>query len=266
MKINRFILMAFLLLLPAASFAFDRSQVTQSDTTLNDFTGRIGVELDFELSRHLSLGIENSLRFKNDFKSFDRNYLTAGLSYKPLTYLKAGVGYTFMSLWHDGKKSTDYKKYWDLRHRVQADVSGILPIGNWKITLRERVLGTFRTLKFDPLEKVSPEFSLRTKISAEYTSRRRPLTPYVSVELSNTLNVPDFIGRNYIDKIRNRLGLKWRLTRRSYLDFFYRFDVGYNMDVNIDYKKDKVTIKGVDVRTEKTYTHIIGITYCFNYH
>lgn len=245
--------------------AASEPQITQSDTLTNDLTGRLELEFDFKITRHLSFGIENSTRFKDSFRAFDRNYLTGSFSYKPIEYFKAGVGYTFMSIWHDGKKKTGYRKFWDLRHRAYADVTGILPVGQWKFSLRERALATFRTLEYDPLEKVSPQWLLRSRVYVEYASRRHPIYPYLSVEMSNTLNVPRYIERNYIEEIRNRIGLKWRLTRRSYLDFYYRLDVGFGKDVNIDYKKDKVTIKGVDIRTEKSYVHIIGIAYSFDY-
>lgn len=258
------LLLSVLLAVDAASS--DREQVTESDTLTNDITGRIGLDFSFKVCRNLYVGVENSLRFRDDFRTFDRNYLTGSISYKPVNYFKAGAGYTFMSIWHDGKKSTGYRKYWDLRHRVHADVSGILPAGRWKFTLRERAIATFRTLDYDPLEKVSPAFVLRSKISAEYTSRRLPLQPYVSVELSNTLNVPEYVSRNYIEEIRNRVGVKWRLTRRSRLDFYYRLDLAQNKDVDIDYKKDKVTVKGVDIMTERSLVHIFGITYSFDYH
>ncbi|MDE6147262.1 MAG: DUF2490 domain-containing protein [Bacteroidales bacterium] len=270
MKTNRvisvFCLLLLSLLMAAEATAFDKEQVTESDTLMNDITGRVGLDFSFKVCRNLYVDIENSLRFRDDFRTFDRNYLTGSVSYKPIRYFKAGAGYTFMSIWHDGKKSTGYRKYWDLRHRAHADVSGILPVGRWKFTLRERAIATFRTLDYDPLEKVSPAFVLRSKISAEYTSRRLPLQPYVSVELSNTLNVPEYVSGNYIEEIRNKVGVKWRLTRRSRLDFYYRLDLAQKKDVDIDYKKDKVTIKGVDIMTERSFVHIFGITYSFDYH
>lgn len=266
MKTSRYIfilcLLALVLSLPA--LGQNGIPVTESDTLMNDITGRIEAEMDFKITRHLSAGIENSLRFKNNMGTFDRNYLTGTFSYKPIDYFKAGVGYTFMAIWHDGKKSTGYQKFWDLRHRPHADVTGILPFRRWKFSLRERALAIFRTLDYDPLEKVSPEFLLRSKFSVEYSSRRYPLYPYASVEVSNTLNVPEYVSGNYIEEIRNRIGLKWRLTRRSYLDFYYRFDIQTNKDVNIDYKKDDITIKGVDVVTERSNVHIFGICYSFD--
>ena len=49
------------------------------------------------------------------------------------------------------------------------------------------------------------------------------------ITITNESNV----DMNVISDIRTQVGVKWRLTRLSSLDFYYRFTYGYNRDVNI---------------------------------
>lgn len=83
------------------------------------------------------------------------------------------------------------------------------------------------------------------------------------MELSNTLNVPSYVKNNYLEKIRTNIGVKWRLNMKNSIEFFYRFDIETNKDVDIDYKKDDVTIKAVYLTNEREYVHIFGIIYNF---
>ena len=237
----------------------------ESDTTQTDMTTRIGFEVNRDLYRGLSLSWEEEARFKNLSTEFDRLYSTLNLGYRINDYFKVGAGYTLALIWHDGKKNTNYEKYLDVRHRINLDLIGNYRVGAWKFTLRERPVVTIRTDDPDLLEKANPQWSLRSKLMAEYSIFGKPLKPYAACELSNTLNAPDYANGNYINRIRTNLGLKWRLDSRSSVDFYYRFDVGTNRDINIDYKKDDVTIKAVYVTNERDYTHILGVAYTFDW-
>ena len=246
------------------SLSIGAQSVIESDTTTRDLRTRVGFELNRELYRGLSLTWEEEARFKNLSTEFDRLNSSLGLAYRVNDYFKFGASYTFMLLWHDGKKKTNYEKYIDLRHRVNFDVIGNYHVRQWKFTWRERPVITIRTDKPDLLEKANPQWTLRSKIAAEYSIFGNPLKPYLSFELSNTLNAPVYASGNYIDRIRTNLGLKWRLNSRSSFDFYYNFDVGADRDIRIDYKSDDVTIKDIYVTNERHYTHILGVVYIFD--
>jgi len=239
--------------------------IIESDTTQTDMTKRIGFEVNRVVSNGLSLTWEEEARFKNLSTEFDRLYSSLSLGYRVNTYFKIGAGYTLALIWHDGKKKTDYEKYLDIRHRINLDLIGNYRIGAWKFTLRERPVMVIRTDDPDLLEKSNPQWRLRSKVMAEYRIFGKPLKPYIACELSNTLNTPVYANGNYIDRIRTNLGLKWRIDKRSSFDFYYRFDVGTNRDINIDYKKDDVTIKAVYLTYERDYTHILGVAYAFDW-
>ena len=141
----------------------------ESDTTQTDFTTRVGFEVNRDLYRGLSLSWEEEARFKNLSTEFDRLYSTLNLGYRVNDYFKVGAGYTLALIWHDGKKKTNYEKYLDVRHRINLDFIGNYRIGAWKFTLRERPVVTIRTDDPDLLEKANPQWSLRSKLMAEYS-------------------------------------------------------------------------------------------------
>ena len=116
-----------------------------------------------------------------------------------------------------------------------------------------------RTDSVNLLEKNRYNWLLRSRLSAEFIVPGKPVKPYVWCELENTLNVPEYQQRNgkqYISHVRTQVGVKWRLTKMSSLDFYYRFQYGYNRDINITKNKGYIQL------TEKTtYLHAIGVTY-----
>lgn len=239
--------------------------IYESDTTTSDITTRLGFEIDKPIGKAFSVVWEEEARFKNNSNTLDRIYSGLTGYYRLNDYAKFGTGYTFLAIWHDGKKKSGYEKYWDMRHRANIDLVGNYSYMRWKLSLRERMQMTVRTDEVNALEKSNPEFILRSKLGLEYEFFNKPLKPYASVELCNTLNAPDYANGNYISSIRNQIGLKWRLDRRRSIDFYYRLDLNTNIDVEIDYKKNKQTIKAVYLTNQKEINHILGVAYKFDW-
>ena len=263
MKIKQFCLLFSIFL---GSTTLSAQDIIRYDgITTNDVSARIGFEVKKEFPNKIALEWEEELRMKNYITSVDRINSTLALSYSGVNHLKFALGYTFIARWHDGKKSTNYEKYWDLRHRIYADLAGNYKYMRWKFTLRERFLTTFRTDDPNLLEKANPKMLLRSKLSAEYSIFGKPLKPYASFEVSNTLNAPKYAYGNYIDALRTEIGLKWRIDRRNALQFYYRLDVNYDRDIDIDYKKDKETIKAIELTPLRQFNNIIGVVYAFDW-
>ena len=63
-------------------------------------------------------------------------------------------------------------------------------------------------------------------------------------------------GRQFISDVRTQAGVKWRVSKLSSLDFFYRFSYGYDRDINITKKSGKI-----ELTQETLYMHSVGITY-----
>jgi hypothetical protein len=189
--------------------------------------------------------------------AFGKSYTSVSLAYAHphFPYLKADGGYTLRILGR--KNNVDYNEY--LRHRVFFGVTGSYKTELTKIYLRERFICDMRTDSVNLLEKNKYDWVLRSRLGATFTVPGKPVKPYVWVELENTLNAPMYQrknGRQFISHVRTQAGVKWRLTKMSSLDFYYRFQYGYDRDINITHNKGYIQLT-----EEKQYLHAVGIAY-----
>ena len=189
--------------------------------------------------------------------SFAKSYTTLALAYAhpDFPYLKIDAGYTLRLLGNKG--FSDPNKF--LRHRVFLGLTGSYKTDLAKIYLRERFVCDMRTDSVNVLEKSKYAWTLRSRLGAEFTVPGKPLKPYLWAELDNTLNAPEYRQRNghqFISAVRAQAGLKWRLTKLSSLDFYYRFQYGYDRDINITKGKGYIQLT-----EEKSFLHAIGIAY-----
>ena len=239
---------------------------------------RTGFELSKKWRCGVKLSVEEELRFNlydketgTDAKaaaintsygaSFYKSYTTIGLSYAhpSFPYIKAEGGYTLRLFGNKGW--SDPNEF--LRHRVFFGVTGSYKTDLAKIYLRERVLCDMRTDSVNLLEKNKNNWLLRSRLGSEFTVPGKPVKPYLWLEVENTLNVPAYQRKNglqYISHVRTQVGVKWRLTKLSSLDFFYRFQYGYDRDINITKKKGYLQLM-----EEKTFVHAIGVIYNINF-
>lgn len=229
-----------------------------------DFSKKWKNGLSLSLSEDVRVGLYDKLsgvNAKDEFvdtvngPAFNKSYTTVSLAYSPIKYLKFDVGYTLRLL--GGKDWSDYNEY--LRHRLHIGLTGIYDTHYVKLSLRERLLCDIRTDSVNLLEKQQYEWLLRSRLAAEFYVPGKPVKPYAWIELENTLNATEYQqkdGHQYISQFRTQAGVKWRLSRRSSLDFYYRFQYGYNRDVNITKRKGYIQL------TEETsYLHAIGVAY-----
>ena len=233
---------------------------------------RVGADFSKNWKNGLSLSLSEDVRVclydklsgvnaKDEFvdtvngPAFNKSYTTVALAYSPIKYLKFDVGYTLRLL--GGKDWSDYNEY--LRHRLHIGLTGIYDTHYVKLSLRERLLCDIRTDSVNLLEKQQYEWLLRSRLAAEFYVPGKPVKPYAWIELENTLNATEYQqkdGHQYISQVRTQAGVKWRLSRRSSLDLYYRFQYGYNRDVNITKRKGYIQL------TEETsYLHAIGVAY-----
>lgn len=198
---------------------------------------------------------------------FEKSYTTLTFTYQPIDYLSLSGGYT-LKLYGD-KGWSDPKKF--IRHRFFVSVTPQVSIGDWKLSLRERLDVDYRADSLDQDERKNAELSLRSRLRVDYTMPHKPLRFYVMTELHNTLNVPtDYLNKyatnktirhygQYIRYVRPEVGMRWQVNDHNYLYFYYRFAYSYSRDVQID----KVASE-VELMHNVTYKHIIGLTYQFS--
>lgn len=230
----------------------------ETTTSASDLQLRAGIQLKKTWRKTFCLEWEEEARMKYYITNFDRLHSTLAFTYNPIQYFNAKLGYTFILINHDGKKSTNYVKYWDMRHRLYTDFKASYSFNDWKLSLRERPLVTIRTDSINSAEKARYEWNLRSQLMVEYKWFGKPLKPYLSIEVSNTLNAPELANGNYIDNVRTTLGIKYKINTHHSFNFFYRFDADYNRDINI--KKNG----NVNLIHEQEFNHIIGVFYNIN--
>ena len=120
-----------------------------------------------------------------------------------------------------------------------------------------------RTDSINPLEKNRYNWQLRSRISSEFYVPGKPVKPYIWCELINTLNAPEYQqlnGRQFISQVRTQAGVKWRITRLSSLNFYYRFTYSYERNINITKKKGLI-----ELEEETLFQHAFGVAYDLNW-
>ena len=193
--------------------------------------------------------------------SFSKSYTTLALAYAhpDFYYLKLDAGYTLRLLANKGWSNPNEF----LRHRVFFGLTGSYTTRYVKLYLRERFVCDMRTDSVNTSEKSRYAWTLRSRLGTEFIVPGKPVKPYLWGELENTLNAPEYQqkdGHQFISCIRTQAGVKWRITKLSSLDFFYRFQYGYDRDINITKNKSRIQLT-----EETTYVHAIGIVYCFDW-
>jgi len=256
MKTKRFIILGAVLMAALSAQAWEYA--SEDASTTHSAQIRFGATIAKKWDQGLKLSFNEDLR-SDVYNSatgaaFRTSFSTLTFSYTPIEYIKLDAGYTLKV---SNKDTTAVNKL--LRHRVFASVTGSYTMQYVKLSLRERVLCEFRTDSVNPLEKSWQNWQLRTKIAAEFIVPGKPVKPYLWGELINTLNAPEYQRKNgmqFISVVRTQAGVKSRLTRRSSLDFYYRFTYSYDRDINITKKKGLIEL------TEKTlFQHAFGVTY-----
>ena len=263
MKAYRLKVIGVLILCSISTFAWNYE--SQEETSANVAQLRFGALFNKKWNNGLRLGVREDLWF-DVYNSevgpyFRKSYTTLDFGYKPIEYVKFDLGYTLKllgpdSTWSESKKA-DAKEW--VRHRVFFSVTGSYSFDYAKIYLRERVQLDMRTDSVNLLEQNQYDWCLRSRIGSEFIVPGKPVKPYLWLELVNTLNAPEYKQKNghqFISSVRTQAGVKWRVSKLSSLDFFYRFTYGYDRDINITKKKGYIELK-----EEKLYMHTIGITY-----
>ena len=252
-----------LLLCSISTFAWNYA--SEAATTESAAQLRVGATFNKKWKNGLQLGVSEDLWF-DVYNSavgpyFRKSYTTLDLGYKPIEYVKLNAGYTLKllgpdSTWSDTKRA-DANEW--VRHRVFVSVTGSYTFEYAKIYLRERVQLDMRTDSVNLLEQNRYDWCLRSRVGAEGLIPGKPVKPYLWVELVNTLNAPEYQqknGQQFISSVRTQAGVKWRVSRLSSLDFYYRFTYGYDRDINITKNKGYIQLT-----EEKLYMHSIGIRY-----
>lgn len=260
-------LLLILVCLGIAVFSVNAQQLKSNDTIrTNAVDIRVGAEFHKHFNRaNLTLSLNEHICarvYETDAAPyFRRSYTTLQLMWSPIPYFKMGAGYT-LRLYGD-KGWSDPNEF--LRHQPFVEILGQYKVGQWKLSLREKLDINCRTDSVNPDEKPQVDLTLRHRLQVEYSFFGKPVKLYANTELKNTLNRPtDYLNaadesRNYgqyLCNVRAHFGVRWRLNKMNSLDFAYRFNYSYERDINITRNKGNVELTHM-----YGFTHALVLTY-----
>ena len=250
------------LILPLMAFS-------QTDVALDpEFGGRVAVSVDKKIAKGLHVSLEEEVRFDNNFGSLDRLQTTLGISYKVHPNIKLGLGYALINGY--GANSESFK---NPRHRLMADATGTLHLGNWNLSLKERFQVTRRTGDFNVYQNPQNTLTLKSRLKAQYKGFGK-VQPYAYFEVRNYLNAPvieaaydgsvyvtldDYseegepgwfltgFNGGYVNRLRGSIGVDVKLDKRNTLNFYFLGD--YLMDKVVDANAEGTKLKSYTTET-----------------
>lgn len=254
------------------------------------FAGRASVEADYKIVKGLHLSVGEEIRSNDNFSALGSLRTTVGLSYKPIKYLKVGVGYTLINPWKNGKEieladesTVKYYGFWAPKHRFFADVTGIVRWGDVQFSLRERVqmdhnADSDMNIYQDPRNKVA----LRSRLGVKYKGWK-VVEPYANFEIRTQLNgawgstygkpktkkdgttyyeyTPAGYTHVYNDRYRGELGVELNLGKRHTLNPYLLLD--YLSEYEIDTNKKGTRL--FSAAYSNLFRVSLGVGYTFNF-
>ena len=144
---------------------------------------RVSAGVDYKIDKRLHLKVEEEARV-GDSLSNNRLQTTIGLTYKPVKYVKFGVGYSLLNPF-----KTDSLAFKAPRHRLYADVTGIVRFGDFQFSVKERLQYTHRTGSFNVYQSTPDAFALKSRASVKYKGWNL-VEPTLFFESRTQLNAP----------------------------------------------------------------------------
>ena len=260
---------AFAAILVLASAIAASAQGTVNPLT-GDLCTRTSLGVDWKIAKGFHLEADYEMRTENMLSRFDRHQATMGLSYKIAPWLKAGVSYTY--IYHH--RSSD----WTPRHRLSTDLTFSWKSGDWRFSVKEQLRLTHKTESLNYCQEVANPLTLKSRAKVQYKGWDA-IEPYAFLEVRNIFNDPSFkatwsttslayadyqfTGYNsaYFNRYRGALGIEWKLSGHSAIDFCAMGDYCY--DKNLDVDKTHTYLKSFT--WDQALNGIVSIAYKFSF-
>lgn len=250
------------------------------------FAGRASAEVDYRISKGLHVMAAEEIRSADSFSSIGSLRTTLGVSYKPLKFLKLGVGYTLINPYKTGKELDDgtlYNGFWSPKHRFFADVRGALDMGYFQFSLKERIQLTHNgDSGMNVYQNPRNVLALKSRLGIKYKGWGAA-QPYVQFELRTALNgawgsasgdpktkkdgttyrdyTPAGYTHVYNDRYRGELGLDWRVATQHVVKPYVLLD--YVSEYELDTNKEGTRL------FSSGYNNLLrislGVSYTFNF-
>ena len=264
MKIRVKVLSMLMLLLLPFTIQAQEDIFPLSESSVTDIQGRFraGVEIPLDRFGKWDFSWNEQVRLHNNFKDLDKVVSSVGFSYKPIDYLRLGADYSLVNERNLGDGE------WDMKHRVNFDVTGMYRAGRVKLSLRERVRVQFRGDSVCKYEHANPFVTLRTRFKVAYDIFQSRWEPYAFAELYSTLNAPAPVPNyknyplkrdNYINRVRVAVGAEYKINMQNRIDIYYMLH--FNRGYDARYKANVGEIKEWSLK--KTCAHVFCLDYKF---
>lgn len=240
------------------------------------FGARVGVAADYKIAKGLHLNLEEEVRYNGSLK---RLQTTLGVDYKINKYFKTGASYSLL------ENYKVKKAVFEPRHRGRFYVQGALPLGDFRLSLRETFQLTNRPDAFNATQAPRNKLALKSRLKLSYKGWK-PVEPYAFLELrtalneaavSATYNTATLSWSNYsfggygvvrMDRYRAGLGADWKINKHHSLELYGLFDWSLDRDVDTAWRSDDddnsyLILKSFNI--EKSFTGILGIGYKFSF-
>ena len=244
---RRILVIVSILLIPCWLCA---QEIAQEDTTSSQYAE---AHLIASFVKSFDHGLQLTLEEEIRSIPAHRSHTTIGLAYTPIQYVSLSAAYVLKLYGDKGWK--DANKF--LRHRVNIDVTGQVSVGQWKLSLRERLMLDARADEIDLLETNRVDYTLRSRLQASYSIPNQPLSIVGKMEVFNTLNAKYF--GQYVSELRPEIGLQWKVNKHNTLSLAYRYNYVYSRNIDV--------LDSGDIALEHEYKHkhIILLTYKFGW-
>lgn len=240
------------------------------------FGVRAGVAADYKIAKGLHLNLEEEVRYNGGLK---RLQTTLGVDYKVNKYFKAGVSYSLL------ENYKVKKAVFEPRHRGRFYVQGALPLGDFRLSLRETFQLTNRPDAFNATQAPRNKLALKSRLKLSYKGWK-PVEPYAFLELRTALNeaavnatynTATLSWSNYsfggygivrMDRYRAGIGADWEISKHHALSLYGLFDWSLDREVDTAWRSDDDDNSYLILRSfniEKSFTGILGLGYKFSF-
>lgn len=179
-------------------------------------THDVGAIASMSLSKDFGLldaKLEQEFRVDHNLNLFDRSLTSLGLSYTIIPkLLKAQADYDFIY--------RREKEYFEFRHRSSAALEASVTYNSFEFEYRTRGQAVWRDESRGDY-KFNPRYIWRNKLECNYKIFGSPARPYASAEVFTPINSTHGF---YLDGYRFTVGLKYRVSKRTTMQFHLRYD------------------------------------------
>ena len=178
----RKLLLLAVLMVPLSAFA-------------QQFGARASFEADYKIKKGLHLSAGEEIRLGSGKPGLDNVRSTLGVSWKASKYFKVGAGYTLINPYKysfNAAGNTTYQGFWYPRHRLFADAAVTVSLGDFNLSLKEKLQFTHRTDdSLNVYQNVRNALALKSRVGVKYKGfKAAGFEPFGYFELRTALNDP----------------------------------------------------------------------------